>query len=64
MYRKVEMNSGLIICLEFKMCVQRYCFAYKNSVRTKFNTEEELRVYVTRLESHDFPSSVHSVSNQ
>lgn len=64
MYKKVEMNSGLIICLEFKMHVLRYYFAYKNSVHTKFNTEEELRVYVTRLESHDFPSSVHSVSNQ
>ena len=64
MYRKVEMNSGLIICLEFKMHVQRYCFAYKNGVHTKFNTEEQLRVHVTRPESHDFPSSVHSVSNQ
>ena len=64
MYRKVEMNSGLIICLEFKMHVLRYYFAYKNSVHTKLNTEERLRVHVTRPESHDFPSSVHSVSNQ
>lgn len=66
MYRKVEMNSGLIIiiCLEFKMHVLRYCFAYKNGVHTKFNTEEQLRVHVTRPESHDFPSPVHSVSNQ
>ena len=64
MYRKVEMNSGLIICLEFKMQVLRYYFAYKNSVHTKLNTEEQLRVHVTRPESHDFPSSVYSVSNQ
>lgn len=66
MYRKVEMNSGLIIiiCLEFKMHVLRYCFAYKNGVHTKFNTEEQLCVHVTRPESYDFPSSVHSVSNQ
>ena len=46
------------------MHVQRYYFAYKNGVHTKFNTEEQLRVYVTRPESHDFPSSVHSVSDQ
>lgn len=46
------------------MRVHRYYFAYKNGVHTKFNTEEQLRVYVTRPESHDLPSSVHSVYNQ
>lgn len=46
------------------MHVHRYYFAYKNGVHTKFNTEEQLRVYVTRPESHDLPSSVHSVYNQ
>lgn len=63
-YRKVEMNSGLIICLKFEMHVQRHCFAYKIGVHTKFDTEEPstLRVYATRTESYDFASSVHSVS--
>ena len=64
MYRKLEMNSGLIICIKFKMHVQRHCFAYKIGVHTKFNTKEPstLRVYATGTESYDFPSSVHSVS--